>query len=65
MQIERPFSSLYIRAKFCIFTVAKANGIVDLQDKAENKMLWLPISVYSEIVFCQKCMWWLYKKFRK
>lgn len=38
----------------------KANTIMDLQDKAENKMLWLLTSVYS--VFCPKCMWWLYKK---
>lgn len=35
----RPFSSLYTWAGFCIFTGAKANGIVDLQNKAENKML--------------------------
>lgn len=26
----------------------KANTIMDLQDKAENKMLWLLTSVYSE-----------------
>lgn len=35
---------------------------MDLQGKAENKIVWLLISVYSGTAFCQKCTLCLYKK---